>query len=89
MNTSRINPIGTDRTEQLYHFYFADLSPALDETRSDTIARNLAVVREDYEICVRTHRNYAAGNYSAGPLSPRHEQGVHYFQERVRESLGS
>ena len=89
MNTSRINPIGTDRTEQLYHFYFADLSPALDETRSDTIARNLAVVREDYEICVRTHRNYEAGNYSAGPLSPRHEQGVHYFQERVRESLGA
>jgi len=55
----------------------------------DTIARNLAVVREDYEICVSTHRNYEAGNYSAGPLSPRHEQGVHYFQERVKESLGA
>jgi choline monooxygenase len=89
MNTSRINPIGTDRTEQLYHFYFADLSPALDEKRSDTIASNLAVVREDYEICVKTHRNYEAGNYHAGPLSPRHEQGVHYFQERVKESLGA
>lgn len=89
MNTSRINPTATDRTEQLYHFYFADLAPERDETRSDTIALNLAVVREDYEICVKTHKNYAAGNYSAGPLSPRHEQGVHYFQERVRESLGA
>jgi choline monooxygenase len=89
MNTSRINPIATDRTEQLYHFYFADVSPALDESRSDTIERNLAVVREDYEICVSTHRNYAAGNYAAGPLSPRHEQGVHYFQQRVKESLGA
>jgi choline monooxygenase len=47
------------------------------------------VVREDYEICVRTHNNYEAGNYRAGPLSPRHEQGVHYFQDRVRESLGA
>ncbi len=89
MNTSRINPVGTRRTEQLYDFYFADLSPALDEKRADTIARNLAVVREDYEICVRTHDNYEAGNYRAGPLSPRHEQGVHYFQQRVKESLGA
>ncbi|WP_395684855.1 aromatic ring-hydroxylating dioxygenase subunit alpha [Aestuariivirga sp.] len=89
MNTSRINPLAVDRTEQLYHFYFADLASSLDDTRSDTIARNLAVVREDYGICVATHRNYEAGNYRAGPLSPRHEQGVHYFQKRVRESLGS
>lgn len=88
MNTSRINPVSTNRTEQLYHFYFADTAPELDHKRSDTIERNLAVVREDYGICVRTHKNYEAGNYSAGPLSPRHEQGVHYFQERVRESLG-
>ena len=88
MNTSRINPTGTDSTEQLYHFYFADISPELDQKRSDTIERNLAVVREDFGICEKTHRNYAAGNYSPGPLSPRHEQGVHYFQQRVRESLG-
>ncbi len=88
MNTSRINPVAANRTEQIYHFYFADLAPEQDEARSDTIARNLAVVREDYEICVATHRNYEAGNYRPGPLSPRHEQGVHYFQERVRDCLG-
>ena len=88
MNTSRINPIGTKRTEQLYHFYFADLAPELDDKRSDTIARNLAVVREDFEICAKTHNNYESGNYSAGPLSPRHEQGVRYFQDKVKESLG-
>ncbi len=60
MNTSRINPMSQNRTEQLYHFYFADLSAGLDEKRSDTIERNLAVVREDYGICVRTHKNYEA-----------------------------
>ena len=57
-------------------------------TRDSTIAGNLAVVREDYGICVQTHGNYAAGNYTPGPLSPNHEQGVHYFQKRIRESLG-
>jgi choline monooxygenase len=89
MNTSRINPLDVNRTEQSYHFYFADVSPASEAGRAKTIASNLAVVREDCEICVATHRNYVVGAYSAGPLSPRHEQGVHYFQSRVKESLGA
>lgn len=89
MNTSRINPLAVGHTEQLYNFYFADASPGRAAQRADTIARNLAVVREDYEICVATHRNYASGAYRAGPLSPRHEAGVHYFQKRVAESLGA
>lgn len=88
MNTSRINPIYVDRTEQLYNFYFADLSEATAAKRQSTIDGNLAVVREDYEVCVSTHRNYAAGVYSPGPLSSRHEKGVHYFQDRVRAGLG-
>ena len=88
MNTSRINPLSHERTEQIYDFYFTDTSTEHAATRDDTIARNLAVVREDYEVCVGTHRNYATGNYTPGPLSPRHEQGVHYFQKRVAESLG-
>ena len=88
MNTSRINPLAHDRTEQIYHFYFADISATTAAARADTVERNLAVVREDYEVCVSTHRNYATGAYRAGPLSPRHEQGVHYFQKRVAESLG-
>ena len=87
MNTSRINPISRDRTEQIYHFYFADTSVAREAERADTIARNIAVVREDCGICVSTHQNYTSGGYRAGPLSPRHEQGVHYFQQRVRKSL--
>jgi choline monooxygenase len=88
MNTSRINPISADRTEQIYHFYFADASEATAAAREDTIARNLAVVREDYEVCADTHKNYAVGAYNTGPLSPRHEQGVAYFQSRVKEVLG-
>jgi choline monooxygenase len=86
MNTSRINPIDHQRTELIYHFYFAD--PTRDSDIADTIARNLAVVREDFEICIETHKNYATGAYSAGPLSPRHEAGVAYFQNRLKESLG-
>jgi choline monooxygenase len=87
MNTSRINPLDGGRTELIYHFYFADTSAGLAAARADTISRNLAVVREDFEICLETHRNYASGDYRPGPLSPRHESGVAYFQRRISELM--
>lgn len=87
MNTSRINPIDHQRTELIYNFYFEDTSQAGEAARNDTIARNLAVVREDFEICIETHKNYATNAYETGPLSPRHEAGVHYFQNRIKQAL--
>lgn len=86
-NTSRINPLGPDRTELIYDFHFEDTGAETASFRADTIARNLDVVREDFGICLETHRNYASGGYRPGPLSPRHEQGVAWFQRRYREWL--
>lgn len=83
MNTSRINPIDHQRTELIYNFYFADVN---DPAREKTIADNLAVIREDFEVCLETQKNYVSGGYRAGPLSPRHEQGVAYFQDMLRRS---
>ncbi|MGE0210166.1 MAG: aromatic ring-hydroxylating dioxygenase subunit alpha [Parvibaculaceae bacterium] len=88
MNTSRINPLDENRTELIYNFYFADSSEQARPAQDDTIRRNLAVVTEDFEVCVDTQKNYATGSYSPGPLSPRHEQGVAYFQNQVRDWLG-
>jgi len=87
MNTSRINPVSHERTELIYNFYFADLGEGTKERRDDTIVRNLDVVREDFGICLDTHKNYASGGYRPGPLSPRHEQGVAWFQARIAEVL--
>lgn len=87
MNTSRINPLGHDRTELVYHFYFADTSEAGAAARQSTIEQNCQIVREDFSICEHTQRNYASGGFRTGPLSPRHEQGVAYFQNRLRASL--
>jgi choline monooxygenase len=86
MNTSRINPVGPKQTELIYNFYFKDLSENGAEIRAKTIADNLAVIREDFEICIETHKNYVSGAYRPGPLSPRHEQGVAYFQRRLTEA---
>ena len=87
MNTSRINPLSENRTELIYHFYFADTSEEKQAAREDTISRNIAVIEEDFGICIDTHKNYATGGYSPGPLSPRHEQGVAWFQNRIKETL--
>jgi len=87
MNTSRINPLAVDRTELVYHFYFVDVSAATENSRASTIETNCGIVREDFGICEHTQKNYASGAYIPGPLSPRHEQSVAYFQGRVRAAL--
>jgi choline monooxygenase len=87
MNTSRINPIDEGRTELLYHYYFADLSEETKVARDNTVEGSLAVVREDFGICEITHQNYVSGGYRPGPLSPRHEAGVAWFQERIASLL--
>ena len=88
MNVSRIDPVSVDRTDQHYTFFFADTSDDKAEARARSVNGTFAVVREDYEVCVSTHRNYQAGGYSPGPLSGRHEKGVQYFQARVAAALG-
>ncbi|MEY2402080.1 MAG: choline monooxygenase [Ilumatobacteraceae bacterium] len=87
MNTSRVNPIDEGRTELLYHYYFADLSEENSAIRDRTVEGSLAVVREDFGICEVTHQNYASGGYRPGPLSPRHEAGVAWFQQRLAAIL--
>lgn len=88
MNTSRINPLDHRRTELIYNFYFEDVSEEGRAARDKTIADNLAVVREDFEVCIETQKNYDSGGYRAGPLSPRHERGVAYFQRKLLEAAG-
>jgi choline monooxygenase len=89
MNTSRIEPLAVDLTEQIYHFHFADVSAATEAARARTIETNCAIVREDFGICEHTQRNMASGAYRPGPLSPKHEQGVAWFQARVAAALGA
>lgn len=87
MNTSRINPVAVDRTVQDYWFWFADTSEAGAAARAASRDGTMAVVAEDAGVCADTQANYAGGNYRPGPLSPRHEAGVAWFQDRVAAAL--
>ncbi|CCO35484.1 hypothetical protein BN14_09602 [Rhizoctonia solani AG-1 IB] len=43
------------------------------------------VEEEDYLLCVATQRNLNTGIYSRGVLHPTNENGVLYYQGRVKE----
>jgi choline monooxygenase len=47
-----------------------------------------AVTDEDLKMCEIVHRNIVGGIYKAGPLSPRHEGAVAWFQARLRHEAG-
>ncbi|OED44457.1 hypothetical protein AB833_01600 [Chromatiales bacterium (ex Bugula neritina AB1)] len=87
MNTSRINPLSADRTQLIYRFYFSDVNATTDDDRRQVLESNLEVIKEDFAICLATHANYKAGTYKPGPLSPRHEQGVNYFQKQYLATI--
>ncbi|MGA2343727.1 MAG: aromatic ring-hydroxylating dioxygenase subunit alpha [Steroidobacteraceae bacterium] len=89
MNTSRINPLAVNTTELIYDFYFSDTGEESAPSRRSTIDVNCGIVREDFGICEHTQNNYVSGGYSPGPLSPRHEQSVAYFQTMVKAALDS
>ncbi len=89
MNTSRINPFAVDGTEIIYDFYFAETSADGAASRRNTIDVTCGIVREDFGICEHTQNNYASGAYTPGPLSPRHEKSVAYFQMMVKTALRS
>ena len=87
MNTSRVNPVGPAQTELIYEFYFCDEKRVDKSSCKEVIAQNLAVIEEDFEICVQTHKNYASNAYVPGPLSHKQEAGVHWFQSKLRDLL--
>jgi hypothetical protein len=45
------------------------------------------VAMEDFELCEKAQRNLEAGVYSEGVLNPNKENGVAFYQGRVRESV--
>ncbi len=87
MNIERMVPLGPNRTKLIYNFFFSDISPAAEPTIQSALAAALQVTQEDVRICEAVQRNLDAGLYDTGRLSPRHENGVWYFQKLVREAL--
>lgn len=81
----RMTPIAPART-RLDYLYFFD--PARRAELDAMLALSDAVTGEDRRICERVQENLEAGIYTPGPLSPKHEGAVLWFQDRLRERAG-
>lgn len=87
--TSRVNPLAADLVEVEFRYLFADASDAAAATRLRVIEATSSIFAEDVRACARVQANYASGASRPGPLHPRHERAVGYFQDLVREALAA
>lgn len=86
MNIERILPDGPDRTIVAYDYFFADPD---DPSVAETLKVSEVTLDQDQAICEAVQRNLDAGRYETGPLSPRHEMALGWFQDRLRVATGS
>jgi choline monooxygenase len=47
------------------------------------------VTAQDKQVCEEVQRNLRTGIYQGGVLSPKHEQGVAWFQAQVADAHGT
>lgn len=82
----RIVPTGARTMSIAYTYAHA---PDADEAQAIAgEAGSAEVTVEDIAICEAVQRNLEAGIYTEGRLSPRHEDGIAMFRDRVRVALG-
>lgn len=82
----RIEPMGPSRCRVHYsHFRPAGEDPETYE--KGVLNYGWQVSREDQWLTPEVQENLEAGVYVAGPLSPRYENGVWYFQQLVKAAL--
>ena len=83
----RMEPVGPRQTRLVYDYWKPDSVSQADFEA--TLEYGVQVSKEDQWITPIIQKNLEAGVYEQGPLSPRHENGVYYFHEMVREAVGS
>jgi choline monooxygenase len=87
MDTNLVIPRGVDRTEVVFDFYFADVSPAARERNLASIAVSEQIQDEDVSICASVQRGLRSRAYTAGRLSVRREAGEHLFHVLLHDDL--
>ncbi len=87
MDTNLVLPIGLDRTEVIFDFYFSDVSEAAWESNRASIDVGNIIQDEDMAICKSVQRGLNSRAYSTGRLSIRREAGAHLFHRLLHADL--
>jgi choline monooxygenase len=87
MDTNLVLPRGVDRTEVIFDFYFADVSPDARAFNTASIDVSRQIQDEDVSICASVQRGLRSRAYEAGRLSVRREAGEHLFHRLLYDDL--
>ena len=88
MDTNLVRPLGVNRTEVIFDFYFPEV--ASDEARrrnQASIEVGQRIQDEDTAICKSVQRGLTSRAYRAGRLSVRREAGEHLFHRLLHADL--
>jgi choline monooxygenase len=89
MDTNLVYPLGVDRTEVIFDFWFADVSEeALAFNRASVEIAN-RVQDEDEGICRSVQRGLRSRAYDTGRLSVRREAGEQLFHRLLHADLSA
>lgn len=84
MNVERIVPIDRNRTRIVYDYFGRESSGA---DISAMVHMSNVTLDEDQAMVEVVQANLDSGAYRPGPLSPRHETALVWFQNRIRHDI--
>lgn len=87
LDTNLVMPLGVDRTEVVFDFYFQDVSEAARAKNEASVAVGHRIQEEDLGICRSVQRGLGSRAYEAGRLSVRREAGEHLFHRLLAADL--
>jgi len=87
LDTNLVLPLGVDRCEVIFDFYFGDVNPSKMAYIRESIEVSERVQQEDIVICDGVQRGLSSRAYRAGRLSVRRETGEHLFHRLLAADL--
>ena len=87
LDTNLVIPLGVDRCEVIFDFYFADTSAVQMPYIRQSIEVSERVQQEDIVICDGVQRGLSSRAYQTGRLSVRREAGEHLFHRLLAADL--
>src|ERR1700691_2865235 len=87
LDTNLVLPLGVDRCEVIFDFYFGDTSEAQMPYIRESMGVSERVQQEDIVICDGVQRGLSSRAYQAGRLSVRREAGEHLFHRLLAADL--
>jgi choline monooxygenase len=87
LDTNLVVPLGPDRMQVVFDFYFNDVSEAAGERNRRSMDVSERIQDEDHAVCESVQRGLRSRAYGAGRLSVRREAGEYLFHQLLARDL--